>query len=502
MARVLVLERDPLFAAVIEDRLLVSGHQTHIVSDPALAVSTTTEGGTDLLIMELDLPVVSGIDIVRRLRQQPETRSLPILALSSNDTSGSRIEALRAGVDDYLAKPCDPEELMLRLDRLVGRRGVAPPPLSGDLASHPIWGLLQYIQQADKSGDLMIHSPKGSGKVVLVKGRVVSAHWQRLRDRDALLTIVDMKEGSFRLTTVEYSGDEPAPGDAIRIPDVLIESAWIQDHLAERRQHLPATSAALELITDALPPIEEAFANIPIDKVFQLLHRESGLRLYDLMSDSREAPSKVRLAVAWLAEHGVVKPVEQTPADTMSTVEISSSMVLDLAVHSLLSAARDAGFDVSALPYLMLAEPGVWPELQQLPASVPGFLRHEALRKLVDRTRGHQGGSATFTTNFGKLSLHIQPLTSAVKQQMEAIVPACAGVLLWLDQAEEKELVRGVVERLEASGEAAAGVLVATSPTAFEAASELTAGTTKWQTSTHAPSSLLGVLRLLQPRRS
>ncbi len=513
MARVLVLELDPLFAAVIEDRLLVSGHESRLVSDPAQAVSAATEGQADLLIMELDLPEVSGIEIVRRLRRQPETRSLPILALSSSDTSSDRIEALKAGVDDYLARPCDPEELMLRLDRVVGRRGVAAPPLSGDLASHPIWGLLQYIQQTDKSGDLVIYGTKGSGKIVLQKGRVISARWQKLHGRDALLAIVDMQEGRFQLTTTE-AGEAP-PADAIRIPDVLIETAWLEDHLGKRRQYLPATGAELELTTDTLPPIEEPFTHIPIERIFQRLRDRrraeggegptghgSGLRLYDLMADGREAPAKVRLAVAWLAEQGAVRPAEQTSADTMSTVEISSSMVFDIAVHSLLSAARDAGFDVSALPLLMLAEPGVWPELQQLPASVPGFLRHETLRKLVERTRGRQGGSATFTTNFGKLSLHVQPLTNAVSRQMEAIVPVCAGVLLWLDQAEEKELVRRVVERLEATGGPASGVLIATSPTAFEAASELTAGTTKWQTSTHAPRSLLGVLRLLQPRRS
>ncbi len=500
MARVLVLELDPLFAAVIEDRLLVSGHQSQLVSDPALAVSSATEGQADVLIMELDLPEVSGIEIVRQLRRQPETRSLPILALSSSDTSGDRIEALKAGVDDFLAKPCDLEELMLRLDRLVGRRGIAPPPLSGDLANHPIWGLLQYVQQADTSGDLMIHGPKGSGKLSLQKGCVIAARWQKLTDRDALLAIVDMQEGRFQLTATE--GGEALPTGAIRIPDVLIEAAWIQDNLGERRQRMPATGAVLELTTDALPPVEEAFSRIPIEKVFQRLRDKPGLRLFDLMAEGSEAPSKVRLAVAWLAEQGAVKPAEQNSIEnTMSTVEISSSMVFDIAVHSLLSAARDAGFDVSALPYLMLAEPGVWRKLQQLPASVPGYLRHEALRKLVERTGERQGGSATFTTSFGKLSLHVQPLTSAVSQQMDAIVPVCAGVLLWLDQAEEKKLVRRVIERLEAAGGPAAGVLVATSPSAFEAASELTAGTSKWQTSTHAPRSLLGVLRLLQPRQ-
>ncbi len=510
MARVLVLELDSVFAAVIEDRLLVSGHESQLVSDPALAVSVATEGRADLLIMELDLPEVSGLEIVRQLRRQSETRSLPILALSSHDTSSDRIEALRAGVDDYLARPCDPEELMLRLDRMLGRRGVAAPPLSGDLASHPIWGLLQYIQQADKSGDLRVHGKRGSGKVHLQRGRVASARWQsgakgaktaQLRDRDALLAIVDMKDGRFQLTT-ETSGGEP-PAEAIRIPDVLIEAAWIQDHLGRRQQHMPATGAPLMSAVDTLPPIEETLSALPIVEIFDRIRAKSGIRLYDLMAESSQAPSRIRLVVAWLAEQGAVKPAEQpTASTTMSTTEISSSVVLDVAVHNLLSSARSAGFDVTALPYLLLAEPGAWPQLQRLPASVPGFLSHEALRKLVERTQDRRGGSATFPTDLGKLSLHVQPLTGAVRQQMEAIVPVCAGVLLWLDQAEERELIQRVVHRLEAASGAAAGVLVATTPAASEVAAELTAETSKWRISTHAPQSLLGVLRLLQPRSS
>ncbi len=511
MARVLILVLDPVFAAVIEDRLLVAGHESQLASDPMLAVSTATEGRADLLVMELELPAVSGLEIVRQLRRQPETRSLPILALSSSDTSSDRIDALRAGVDDFLAKPCDPEELMLRLDRMLGRRGVSAPPLSGDLASHPIWGLLQYIQQADKSGDLRVHGKSGSGRVQLQRGRVVEARWQgrakgaqtgQLRDRDALLAVVDMKEGRFQLTAEEDGGETPA--DAIRIPDVLIEAAWIQDQIGKRREHMPATGAVLEAATDALPPVEDVLTALPIEKVFARIRgATAGIRLYDLMAEGISAPSKIRLTVAWLAEQGAVAPAEQTSASTsMSTAEISSSVVLDVAVHNLLSAARQAGFDVSALPFLMLAEPGVWPDLQKLPASVPGFLRHEALRKLVERTQDQQGGSATFPTDLGKLSLHVQPLTAAVRQQVEAIVPVCAGVLLWLDQVEERELIRRIVERLEAAHGPAAGVLVATTPAAAEAASELTAGTTKWQTSTHAPQSLLGVLRLLQPRTS
>lgn len=501
MAKVLILELDPVFAAVVEDRLLVSGHEATLVTDPALAVSVATEGRADLLIMQMELPGVSGIEIVRQLKAQVETRSLPVVALSVSGDSADRVAALRAGVDDYLTTPCDPEELILRLDRLLGSRGGAPPVLRGDLASHPIWELLQYVQQATKSGDLMIHGKKGSGRVRLARGRVISARWEKLRGYDALLAIVDMKEGRFQLSTETADPGAPMPDDALRIQDVLIQSAWLDDQLARRREHLPATGASLERTAQSLPAIDEAFRSLPIEAVFAKIHQRSGVRLYDLVTGGDAAPSKVRLAVAWLAEQGAVGPVEQTVAEPLSTSEISSSVVIDVAVHNLLTAARDAGFDVTALPFLLLAEPGAWPDLQQLPASVPGFLRIEALRQLVEKTQEGHGGSTTFETDLGKLSLHVQPLAGA-RQLVEAIIPVCAGVLVWLHEAEDRELVRRVVDRLEAASGAAAGMLVATTPAAVALAGEVTAGTTKWKVSNHAPRSLLGVMRLLQPPKA
>ena len=498
MARVLILELDPVFAAVIEDRLLVAGHEVTLATDPAVAVSAATEGQADLLIMEMQLPGVSGIEIVRQLRQQGETRSLPIVALSANQSSDDRIAALRAGVDEFLSKPCDPEELLLRLGRFLDSRGTTPQIMQGDLASHRIWELLQYIQQANKSGDLMIYGKKGSGQVHLDRGRVRSARWQKLRDRDALLAISDMKEGRFQLATEVADETVPLPDDALRIQDILIQAAWIEDQLAKRRQYAPATGAPLELTARAAPQVEEAFEFLPIDAILRRVAR-GGVRLYDLMAEENVAPSKIRLAVAWLVEQGAVVPSEQAlQQQAMSTSEISSSVVFDIAIHGLLAAARGAGFDVSALPYLLLAEPGTWPELQQLPASVPGFLRNDALRGLVERTQQGQGGSATFKTDVGKLSLHVQPLDGA-KQLVEAIVPVCAGVLLWLDDAGEKDLIRRIVDRLEAAHGPAVGILVARSDATRQTATELIAKCHKWKVSSHAPRSLLGVLRLLHP---
>ncbi len=500
MARILILETDPVSAAQLEDRLHVSGHQAILTDDPARAVSAATDDPADLVILAMELPVVSGLEIIRQLRSRSETRSLPIVALSESGKSADRLAALRAGADEYLTRPVEVEELLLRVDRLLGHRGAAPAVMQGDLASHPSWELVQYVQQAGKSGELVIHGSRGSGKLTVASGRVTAARFKEVRGRDALLAILDTKEGHFRLTTEDVAGDPPPSGEGFAIQEVLMEAAWIEDQLSKRRAHLPATGVPLRPTRQKPPPVDEELASLPIDKVFGYLVENPGARIYDLIHRLAEAPSKIRLAVALLVELGAAAPDRPDQGDVMSTVEISSSMVLDLAVHNLLSSARDSGFDISNLSYLLLAEPGVKPQLVSMVENEPGFRSMPALSRLVEQLKLRHGGSADFVTDFGTLCLHVQILAPEIKPQIEAIVPVCAGVMMWLDQGAEIDLIDGVIRRLDAGVGSVAGVIVSQSSATLQIISQLTAGARHWKTVRHAPRSLIGVLRLLHPR--
>ncbi|MCP4655907.1 MAG: hypothetical protein GY856_10870 [bacterium] len=163
-----------------------------------------------------------------------------------------------------------------------------------------------------------------------------------------------------------------------------------------------------------------------------------------------------------------------------------------------LTAARSAGFGTSALPFLILVEPGIWPELLELLESVPGYRRNQSLRGFVEELKLRYGGSVSFPSELGKLSLHVQRLTGEVRANLEAIVTVCAGVLLWLDRGEDEEAIRSVIQRLEAIKGSAVGIVVANKKV-LPVATRLIEGTRRWRISSHAPRSLLGVFRLLQP---
>lgn len=502
MAKILLVETDSVFAAVLEDRLRVTGHQVRLLTDGS-HVDAAREQQADLVI--LDTGSEPAVDALQALRDQPDTRTLPVLALSGRAEPADRVAALRAGADDYLARPFDLEELLIRAERLLGGRG-AEQMLQGDLATHPLWAVLQYLQQVRKTGSLRVRSGNTSGTVELRDGEPAAARWQALRGREAFLALLCAEDGSFR-----FEGGAPAAVQDERLPvnELLMHTAWLKDEMEKRRHLLPGTGEPLQTLTDFPPMLGETFGDLPphlpLQRILSRIHQEPGIRLFDLVAEEAEAPLTTRLAVAWLVEHGLVANRDKVPDSApQNTMEISSAMVFDVAVAALLDSAKKAGLDTSALPYLVLVEPSAWPALRKLLEEAPGFRTNEPLRRLVEQVELRRAGSAVFSGPGGsgpggKISLNVQMLSKAAQAQIAAILPGCAGVLAWIDGAEGAGAAEGVVQKLDATAGRGSGMLVAGTAAVQTEVERLAGRSRRWRSSPHAPKSLLGLFRLLQP---
>jgi DNA-binding response OmpR family regulator len=497
VAKVLVVEKDSVFAAVLEDGLRVAGHEVRVLPDVAQAPAAARDQQADLVVLDSGAEPAAGA--LQALRGETDARTLPVLVLSDRAESGDRVAALRAGADDYLARPFDLEELLIRAERLLGGRG-AEQMLQGDLATHPLWAVLQYLQQVRKTGSLRVRSGNTSGTVELQDGEPVAARWQSLRGREAFLSLICAEEGGFR-----FDGGAPPRGPAEGLPvnELLMHTAWLKDEMEKRRHLLPGSGEPLQVLTEFLPMVGEDFGHLPLQRILTRIHRQPGIRLFDLIAEEAEAPLTTRLALAWLVEHGLVAPRDKVPESApQNTMEISSAMVFDVAVAALLDAAQKAGFDTSALPCLILVEAPAWPALRRLVEGAPGFRTNEALHHLIEQVELRRAGSASFPSERGKLSLHVQMLTKAAQAQVGAILSGCAGVLVWIEGSEGADLAQAVVQRLEATGGRASGMLVAGTPVAQKEAERLTGGSKRWRTAPQAPKSLLGLFRLLQPHET
>jgi two-component system, OmpR family, response regulator MprA len=125
--RVLVVEDDAEIAGVLQRSLRMEGYDVRISGDGEVALTDARSFVPDLVVLDLGLPRLDGMEVARRLRAEDD---VPILMLTARDAVDSRVEGLDSGADDYLIKPFERQELLARLRALLRRR---PPRGSASL---------------------------------------------------------------------------------------------------------------------------------------------------------------------------------------------------------------------------------------------------------------------------------------------------------------------------------------------------------------------------------
>ncbi len=222
--RILVAEDDAILADGVTRTLRQSGYAVDWVNNGAEADSALDTDNFDLLILDIGLPKVSGLDVLKRLRARDSR--LPVLILTALDGVHDRVRGLDAGADDYLAKPFDLSELEARVRALV-RRGMAGGPtllrhgpltydqvgrvarLGGealDLSAREISLLEIFLQRAGRlvSKDQLVSHLCEWGEEVSANAIEVYVH--RLRKK--------LEPGGVRIVTVRglgYSLEKPDP---------------------------------------------------------------------------------------------------------------------------------------------------------------------------------------------------------------------------------------------------------------------------------------------------
>ena len=123
LARVLVVEDEQDIAALIKHTLERTGEmQASIVATGDAALRAIAEQAPDLVILDLNLPVVSGTEVCRILRSRPTTANLPIIMLTARTSEAERVSGLDLGADDYVTKPFSLRELGARVRAVLRRR--------------------------------------------------------------------------------------------------------------------------------------------------------------------------------------------------------------------------------------------------------------------------------------------------------------------------------------------------------------------------------------------
>ena len=116
---VLIVEDEKTLSQLIQMNLDLEGYTTDLAVDGAEALDKINSAHYDIVILDLMLPKISGMDVLSKIRLQHT--DLPVIITSAKDTSSDRIQGLKEGADDYLVKPFEMEELLIRMQKLLSR---------------------------------------------------------------------------------------------------------------------------------------------------------------------------------------------------------------------------------------------------------------------------------------------------------------------------------------------------------------------------------------------
>jgi len=121
MSKILLVEDNEMNRDMLSRRLERRGFQVLIAVDGEQGVAMAQSEVPDLVLMDMSLPLVDGWEATRRLKAAPETRAVPIIALTSHAMVGDRDKAIEAGCDDYDTKPIELPRLLEKINRLIGK---------------------------------------------------------------------------------------------------------------------------------------------------------------------------------------------------------------------------------------------------------------------------------------------------------------------------------------------------------------------------------------------
>jgi len=179
--RILVVDDEPQLTRVLRRSLMAKGYDVRIAGDGEFALQTFHDWPPALVITDLAMPNLSGLELCRRLRA---TSDVPIIVLSVRGEEQTKVQALDAGADDYVTKPFGMDELLARI-RAALRRQPATDSRSQmleagdfriDLEAHTITQSGKEIHLTPKEFDLMVHLVRNAGKV-LTHRALLGAVW-------------------------------------------------------------------------------------------------------------------------------------------------------------------------------------------------------------------------------------------------------------------------------------------------------------------------------------
>jgi DNA-binding response OmpR family regulator len=181
---VLVVDDEPTIAEVVARYLERAGYETRVAADGVQAIQSAACERPDLVVLDLMLPGIDGLEVMRRLREQDRER-IAVILLTAKGEESDRVIGLRLGADDYVVKPFSPAELVARVDAVLRRIDISPTQeatielsdLSIDPASRRVFVRGEEVPLTQREFDVLLFLARHPGQV-FSRNQLMDTVWQ------------------------------------------------------------------------------------------------------------------------------------------------------------------------------------------------------------------------------------------------------------------------------------------------------------------------------------
>ena len=208
----LVVEDEPTIAEVVARYLRRAGYETTVANDGPVAIQLATELRPALLVLDIMLPGLDGLEVMRRIRERPGDPTAVIL-LTARGEESDRLVGLRAGADDYVVKPFSPAELVARVDAVLRRTrpaasGAEPIRFDGlevDEAGRRVIARGKEVELTQREFDLLLFLASNPGQV-FSRDQLMDRVWQYSFYSDTTTVTVHVRRLRAK---IEQTPEEP-----------------------------------------------------------------------------------------------------------------------------------------------------------------------------------------------------------------------------------------------------------------------------------------------------
>ncbi len=191
--KILIIEDDPELAMILSAYLSKYSMDTITAEDPFIGLSLLTQHDFDLVILDLTLPGMDGLDVVTKIR---ESSNIPIIISSARDDVMDKVVGMERGADDYMPKPYDPRELVTRINTILRRTNAVKEPETEE----EIFAV-------------------NEGRVIRFKGKMLDL---TAAEFDVLSILIEHKNGSVSREQLIYDSEHIDDESSIKNIDVII----------------------------------------------------------------------------------------------------------------------------------------------------------------------------------------------------------------------------------------------------------------------------------------